>query len=192
MAKTGYSLIELLFVLSTAATVGVMAVPPFLAAIDDYRTAGAVRYLSTRIQRTRMEAVSRSTKAAMQFVREGTGYSFGIYVDGNEDGVRTADIRNGIDRRFGATERLSDNYAGVDFGLLPDLPPIDPAGPPPGMDPIKLGSSALLSYAPSGSSSAGSLYIRGRTIQYAIRILGDTGRIRVLKFNPHDRLWKSL
>jgi hypothetical protein len=87
---------------------------------------------------------------------------------------------------------LSDNYAGVDFGLLPDLPPIDPGGPPPGMDPIKLGSSALLSYAPSGSSSPGSVYIRGRKVQYAIRILGDTGRTRILKFNPHDRLWKGL
>ena len=192
MSKTGYSLIELLFVLSAAATIGAMAIPPFLAAIDDYRTAGAVRYLSTRIQRTRMEAVSRSTKTAMQFVREGTGYTFGIYVDGNEDGVGTADIRNGIDRRLGAIERLSDNYAGVDFGLLPDLPPIDPGGPPPGTDPIKLGSSALLSYASSGSSSPGSVYIRGRKVQYAIRILGDTGRTRVLKFNPHDRLWKGL
>ena len=192
MAKSGYSLIELLFVLSAAATIGAMAIPPFLAAIDDYRTAGAVRYLSTRIQRTRMEAVSRSTKTAMQFVQEGPGYTFGIYVDGNEDGVGTADIRNGIDRRLGAIERLSDNYAGVDFGLLPDLPPIDPGGPPPGMDPIKLGSSALLSYASSGSSSPGSVYIRGRKVQYAIRILGDTGRSRVLKFNPHDRLWKGL
>ena len=192
MAKTGYSLIELLFALSAAATIGAMAIPPFLTAIDDYRTAGAVRYLSTRIQRTRMEAVSRSTKAAMQFLQEGTGYTFGIYVDGNEDGVRTADIRNGIDRRLGAIERLSDNYPGVDFGLLPDLPPIDPGGPPPGTDPIKLGSSALLSYASSGSSSAGSVYIRGRNTQYAIRILGDTGRTRVLKFDPRNRLWKGL
>jgi type II secretory pathway pseudopilin PulG len=192
MAKTGYSLIELLFVLSTAATISAMAIPPFLAAIDDYRTAGAVRYLSTRIQRTRMEAVSRSTKTAMQFVQEGTGYTFGIYVDGNEDGVGTADIRNGIDRRLGAIERLSDNYAGVDFGLLPDLPPIDPGGQPPGTDPIKLGSSALLSYASSGSSSTGSVYIRGRKVQYAIRILGDTGRTRVLKFNPYGLLWKGI
>src|SRR6266404_29224 len=101
MAKTGYSLIELLFVLSTAATVTVMAVPPFFAAIDEYRTAGAVRYISTRIQRTRMEAVNRSTNAAMQFASVRTGYSFGIYIDGNGDGVRTPDIKNGIDRAVG-------------------------------------------------------------------------------------------
>ena len=192
MAKTGYSLVELLFVVSLATTAGALAVPAFLAAIDDYRTAGAVRYISTRIQRTRMEAASQSTNAAIQFVQAGTGYSFGIYVDGNEDGVRTADIRDGIDRRLGAIERLPDNFAGVDFGLLPDLPAVDAGGLPPGTDPIKLGSSTLLSYSPIGTSSPGSLYIRGRHVQYVIRILGDTGRTRVLKFDPYGRLWKGL
>ena len=192
MANTGYSLIELLFVLSTVATVGAMAIPPFFAAIDEYRTAGAVRYISTRIQRTRMEAVNRSTNAAMQFVSAGTGYSFGIYIDGNGDGVRTPDIRNGIDRPLGAIERLPDNFAGVDFGVLPALPPVDSDSPPPGTDPIKLGSSALLSYSSTGTSSSGSVYIRGRKVQYVVRILGDTGRTRVLKFDPQSSQWKAL
>lgn len=193
MATTGHSLIELLLVLSTAATVSAMAVPPLVAALDDYRTAGAVRYISTRIQRTRMEAVTRSTNAAMQFIQTETDYSFGIYVDGNGDGVRTPDIKNGIDRGLGAIERLSDNYAGVAFGLLPGLPPVDPGSPAPGTDPIKLGSSNLLSYSSIGTSSSGSMYIRGRgQTQYVIRILGDTGRTRVLKFNLRSRQWEAL
>jgi type II secretory pathway pseudopilin PulG len=193
MRTTGYSLIELLFVMSTAATASGIAIPPLLRALDDYRTAGAVRYISTRIQRTRMEAVSRSTNAAMQFVRAGDGYSFGIYVDGNGDGVRTPDIRNGTDRRLGAIERLPDNYAGVEFSLLPGLPPVDPGSPPPGTDPIKLGSSNLLSYSSIGTSSSGSLYIRGRSqAQYVVRVLGDTGRVRVLQFDPRTRQWRAL
>lgn len=193
MARAGYSLIELLFVMSAAATAGGIAIPPLLTALDDYRTAGAVRYISTRIQRMRMEAVARSTNAAMQFLPHGAGYSYGIYVDGNGDGVRTADINNGIDMRLGAVERLPDNYAGVDFGLLPGLPPVDPSGPAPGTDPIKLGGSGLLSYSSIGTSSSGSLYIRGRNkAQYVIRVLGDTGRTRVLKFDPHARRWKAL
>ena len=145
MAKTGYSLIELLFVISAAATASGIAIPPLLTALDDYRTAGAVRYISTRIERTRMEAVTRSTNAAMQFVQDGAGYSYGVYVDGNGDGVRTSDITKGIDRRVGAVERLPDNYLGVDFGLLPNLPPVDPGGTPPGVDPIKFGASNLAS-----------------------------------------------
>jgi type II secretory pathway pseudopilin PulG len=192
MAKTGYSLIELLFVLSTAATLSATAVPPFLTALDEYRTAGAVRYISTRIQRTRMEAVGRSTNVAMRFAPAGTAYSFGVYADGNGDGVRTPDIRDGIDWRLGALERLPDNYAGVDFGLLPGMPPVDSGDPPPGTDPIKLGISDLLSYSSIGTSSAGSLYIRGRKVQYVIRILGDTGRARVLTFDPHARQWEAL
>ena len=193
MAKTGYSLIELLFVISATATASGIAIPPLLTALDDYRTAGAVRYISTRIERTRMEAVTRSTNAALQFVQGGAGYSYGIYVDGNGDGVRTADITKGIDRRLGAIERLPDNYAGVDFGLLPGLPPLDPGGPAPGTDPIKLGNSNLLSYSSIGTSSSGSVYIRGRSkAQYVIRILGDTGRTRVLKFDTRSRQWKAL
>jgi type II secretory pathway pseudopilin PulG len=193
MAKTGYSLIELLFVMSAAATVGGMAIPALLTAVDDYRTAGAVRYISTRIQLARMEAVSRSANVAVQFVQVGAGYSFGVYVDGNGDGVRTADIMNGMDRRLGAIERLPDNFAGVDFGLLPGLPPVDPGNPAPGTDPVKLGTTNLLSYSSIGTSSSGSVYIRGRgKVQYVVRILGDTGRTRVLKFDSPSGQWRAL
>jgi type II secretory pathway pseudopilin PulG len=191
MGRSGYSLIELLFVMSAAATVSGIAIPPLLTALDDYRTAGAVRYLATQIQRTRLEAISRSTNAAMQFVQVGTGFSYGTYIDGNGDGVRTLDIRNGIDRPLGASERIPDNFSGVDFGVLPGLPAVDAGTPPPGTDPIRLGSSNLLSYSPTGTSSSGSVYIRGRkTAQYVIRVLGDTGRTRVLKFDARTRQWK--
>jgi hypothetical protein len=188
--RNGYSLLELMFVLATAATVGGIAVPQLLASLDAYRAAGAVRYVSTRIHRTRMEAISRSTNAALQFVQNGTGYSIGMYVDGNGDGVRTADIETAVDPRIGMVERLPDNFPGIDFGLLPGLPPVDPGGVAPGSDPIKLGSSHLLSYTAAGTSSSGSVYIRGRTgSQYVVRVFGDTGRVRTLKFNAGTRQW---
>ena len=194
MARTsGYSLLELLFVISAAVAVSGMAIPPLLAALDEYRTAGAVRYLSARIQRTRMEAVSRSANTAIQFVKIGARYRYSIYVDGNGDGVRTDDIGSGVDRRIGAIEQLSDSHAGVDFDVLPGLPAVEPRSPAPGSDPIKLGTGNLLAYSPIGTSSSGSLYILGRgKVQYVIRILGDTGRTRILKFEPRSRQWKPL
>ena len=191
--QEGYSILELLFVVCALAVLGGMAVPQVSAALDEYRAAGAVRYLSTRIQRTRMEAVTRSANAAMRFVESGAGYSYGVYVDGNGDGVRTQDITLSIDSPLGTPERLPDNFSGVDFGLLPALPPVEPGSPPPGTDPIKLGTSSLLSYSATGTSSSGSLYIRGRRgAQYVIRVLGDTGRTRVLKFDPRSNTWKPL
>jgi type II secretory pathway pseudopilin PulG len=191
MRKTGYSLIELLFVISAAAAVTGIAIPPLLTALDDYRTAGAVRYISTRIQRTRMEALTRSTNVALRFVQAGAGFSYSTYIDGNGDGVRTQDITDGIDRPLGPVERLPDQFSGVDFSVLPGLPSVDAGTPPPGTDPIRLGSSNLLSYSPAGTSSSGSVYICGRSkAQYVIRVLGDTGRTRVLRFDPRTRQWK--
>jgi prepilin-type N-terminal cleavage/methylation domain-containing protein len=189
----GYSLLELLLVLTVVGILSGVSVPPVLAALDDHRASGAARYISTRIQRTRMEAINRSTTVALQFLQDASGYSFGVYVDGNGDGVRTQDIRDTIDLRIGAVEHLSNNFAGVEFGLLPDLPAVDAAGVPPGTDPIKLGASNILSYSPTGTSSSGSLYLRGRgPTQYVVRVFGDTGRVRILKFNTLTRQWKGL
>ena len=189
----GYSLIELTFVAGLTATLGATAVPPLLANLDDVRTAGAVRYMSARLQATRMEAVRRSADVALRFTRTAGGYTYAVYQDANGNGVRTRDIQRGVDRQIQVPERLRDQFAGVDFGTLPDLPPIDPAGPPPGTDPIKLGSSDILTFSALGTSSSGSLYIRGRrTAQYAIRVLGATGKTRVLKFDWRTRQWKPL
>ena len=190
MKEAGFSLMELLVVAGLIATTGAMALPPLLVAIDDNRTAGAAQYMATRLQQTRMKALSRSTHVALRFSQVGNAYSYTEYVDGNGDGVRSQDITQGVDRQLGATERLPDQFIGVDFGLLPGLPSVDPGGPAPGADPIKLGSSNLLSFSAAGTSSSGSLYIRGRaSSQYVVRVFGDTARIRVLKFNGRARRW---
>ena len=189
----GYSLIELTFVVGLVATLSATAVPPLLANLDDVRTAGAVRYMSARLQATRMEAVRRSADVALRFTQTAGGYAYAVYQDGNGNGVRTRDIQRVIDRQIQAPERLRDQFAGVDFGTRPGLPPIDPAGPPPGTDPIKLGSSDILTFSALGTSSSGSLYIRGqRNTQYAIRVLGETGNTRVLKFDGRTQQWKPL
>jgi len=192
-SQSGYSLLELLLVLAILVTLAGISIPQVLATLDDYRAFGAARYLSTRIQRIRMEAINRSTAVAVRFIQDVNGYSFAVYVDGNGDGVRTQDIRDAVDLQIGPVDQLADTFSGVEFGLLAGLPAVDTGGVPPGTDPIKLGASNILSYSPSGTSSSGSLYLRGRgPTQYVVRIFGDTGRVRVMKFNPITRQWKGL
>ena len=190
---SGYTIVELLFVLGTLATLSSVAVPQVLAGLDDFRTAGAARHISARLQRARMDAVVRSADVGLQVTSTAGGYSYAVYVDGNRNGVRTADIQQGTDRPLVPLERLFDQFPGVDFGAIPGLSAVDSGGTPPGTDPIRLGSSSMATFAASGTSSSGSLYIRGhRNAQYVVRIYGQTGKTRVLKFDARSWQWKGL
>ena len=185
-----FSFIEIMFVLGTAATVSAVAVPETLATIDDSRTAAAARYISTRLQRTRMEAVSRNGSAALRLSRLPDHYEFGGYVDGNGNGVLSRDIQSGVDQLFQPVDRLGDHFSGVDFGATADLPAVDPTSPAPGDDPIRLGSSDMVTFTPTGTATSGSLYIRGRRgSQYVVRVYGETGKTRVLRFNAGSGQW---
>jgi type II secretion system GspH-like protein len=174
------------------ATLSAIAVPEALAALDDSRTFGAARYMSSRCQRARMEAVMRSADVGLRFTRENGVYAYAAYVDGNRNGIRAAEIRSGVDSLLMSAERLRDQFSHVDFGALPNLPPIDPGGTPPADDPVRLGTSDILSFTPNGTSSSGSVYIRGQHAQYAVRIFGDTGKTRVLKFDARANRWRPL
>jgi hypothetical protein len=185
-----FSFLEVLFVLGAAATVTGVAVPETLATLDDSRTLAAARYVSVRLQRTRMEAVSRNGSAALRFSRTSDHYDFTLYADGNRNGVLSRDIQSGVDGVVQPADRLRDHFAGVDFGAVPDLPPVDSSSAAPGSDPIRLGSSDMVTFTSTGSASSGSLYIRGRRgTQYVVRVYGETGKTRILKFNSGRGQW---
>ena len=136
-----------------------------------------------------MEAVRRSTSVAVRFTDAG---EFSTFVDGNANGVLSADIRDGADPQIGATERLESSFSGVHFGTLVGLPPVDAGGVPPGSDPIHLGASGIASFAPAGTSSSGSLFVRGTVCQLVVRLYGDTGKTRILRFEERTRQWRPL
>ena len=69
----GYTLIELVFALGLAATLSVAAGASAHTALDEYRAAGAVRYLSSRLQQARMDAIVRGVHVAVRFDRSGIG-----------------------------------------------------------------------------------------------------------------------
>jgi hypothetical protein len=88
---------------------------------------------------------------------------------------------------------LPDQFAGVEFGAIPGLPAVDPGGTAPGSDPIRLGSGNIASFSAMGTSSSGTVYIRSRRdAQYAVRIFGETGKTRMLKFEPRTGRWRPL
>lgn len=189
----GYSLLELLTVITIGVTLTAAAIPEYLTSLDDERARGAAHHIAGRLQRARMEAVMRSAMVGVQFTQTAAGYSYAVYLDGNRNGVLSRDIQRGVDRMIAATEQLPEQFTGVEFGAIPGLPPVDAGGTPPGIDPIRLGAGSIVSFSALGTSSSGTVYIRSRRdAQYAVRVFGETGRTRMWKFEPRTRQWKQL
>jgi hypothetical protein len=187
------SFLEITFALGVAAIVAGIGTAEGSRALDEARGASAARYLSGRLQQVRMESVTRGAAAALRVTPTSTGYSFVVVIDGNGNGVLARDITNGIDRTLTASESLGDRFAGVEFGALPGVPPVDPAGIAPGIDPIRLGTSNSATFTPYGTSSPGSLYLLTRGgVQFAIRIYAETGKTRVLRFNRSSGQWMPI
>ena len=183
------SLLELLFTVALAATLLGIAVPLVNGAADEIRAAGAARYVAARIGAARLDAVRRSSTVALRFEPAGDDYVITLHADGNGNGVRTAEIRSGVDATIGRAERLSDHATGVHFGLLAGIPDLDGGATSP--DGVRFGAARLLSLAPTGGASSGTLYLHGRRAQYAVRVLGATGRVRVFHYDPGARRWSN-
>ena len=184
----GFSLVEVLLVASILATLAAVSIPVTAGALDELRTSMAARYLEGRIMNARATAVKRSARIGLRFEPVDTDCRIAEYVDGNGNGVRAADIASGVDPEVAQAEFIGSLFPGVGFGLHTGVPDVD-GSPSTGSDGLRIGSSRILTLGPDGTATSGTLYVRGRRGQYAVRILGITGRTRVLRFHPGTGQW---
>ena len=185
---SGFTAVELLLTVAVLATVFAIAVPMLGNILDEMRTSLAAQYLAGRVRNLRFEAIRRSTAIALRFEAGMPDYTFAPFADGNRNGLRTAEILDGTDPSLGSTERLSDNFSSVRFGLIDGIPDVDGVSPA-GTEGVRIGLSRILTMAPNGTATSGTLYIRGERSQYAVRVLGATGRTRVLRYDRGTRRW---
>jgi prepilin-type N-terminal cleavage/methylation domain-containing protein len=186
--EDGFTLIEQLMVVAIVTVLVGTALPVTSGALDSLRTLAATRYLAARMVGARMEAIKRSTQLALRFEAGDPDYTFVRVLDGNGNGVRTADVRRGIDRLLDRPERIGDNFKDVRLALMDGVPDADDAMGT-GTDGVRIGAARILTMSPNGTATAGTVYVRGRRAQYAIRILGATGRVRVLQYMRGERKW---
>jgi type II secretory pathway pseudopilin PulG len=188
----GYALAELLFVAAVFATLSAIGMPLLLEGRDRARTVAAARYVAARLQLARLEAVRRSACVGFRVDASASGMPFALYVDGNGDGVRAADIEAGVDVPLGLTERLEEQFPGVEFGIDDGVLSVDTGEPLGPDDPVRIGRADVLSFSPAGGASGGSLYVLGRSHQqFVVRVLGATGRVRVMQFDFRAHRWIS-
>jgi prepilin-type N-terminal cleavage/methylation domain-containing protein len=188
----GMSAIEVMITLALVSIVGGLAVASVAPETKLVQEEAAARFLVMQIRQVRQEALQRSTSVGLRFEQDGERTQFREYVDGNANGLRTREIQDRIDTPIGPARHLEDDFGGASFGVTSALPPIDAGGDrlDAGADPIHVGTSRILSFGPTGRGSSGTVYVRGRGgQQFAVRIFGQTGRVRLLEFRAAEAQW---
>jgi hypothetical protein len=182
-------MLELLLAVAIVSTLLGITIPLTTSGLDEMRTAMAARYVAGRLMMTRLEALQRSTCVALRFEPAGGDYTFAAYVDGNRNGVRTAEIASGTDTVLGLVDRLAHQFPDVRFRLGAGVPDLDGLRALEDSDGVRIGSAQILTLSPDGTATSGTLYVRGRRGQYAVRVLGATARTRIFQYHAGAGVW---
>jgi prepilin-type N-terminal cleavage/methylation domain-containing protein len=179
--ERGFSLIELLCVLAGILVMAGVSLPYIRAYAVEAHLMGAGRTFVGEFRRARSIAIRRNTQTAIRFEsRDGVDY-YSTYVDGNRNGVLSADIASGVDKRISGPLRLDGKAPGVRVGINPGVPAPPPeTGPLDPSDPIRFGASNMLSFSPIGTATPGTFYLAGETLQAGVRVTGGSSRVRLM------------
>lgn len=192
-SATGYSLVEALVGLTLLSVAASFVVPAIRTLSGDAHLRAATQAVAACLHAARSEAAARGRYVGLRF-ESGAGSWVGVtYLDGDGDGVRSADIADRTD-----PEIHRRNIAGIDgvvgFGIVAVQRPRDPSS---GRllerldDPVRFGGSNIASFGPLGTSSPGSVYLRdGDRRQMVVRLYGRTGKLRTLTWDPAEQSWR--
>lgn len=178
-ARAGYSLLELLVALGIMLVMLAVALPNLLGFRQEAALVGAAQGFKAQFMRARSIATSKNTQTAIRFETDADGTPmYSTYIDGNFNGVYSAEIAAGIDTRIAGPFRLDAGQSGVIVGVLPDVPA--PDGGRLGPEPIRFGNSRMVSFSPMGTGTPGTFYLRTKSTMAGVRVTGGTARVRIM------------
>lgn len=193
----GWTLLELLVGLGVLALLTTLSLPALTGTVGRYRLESVTRELAVQMQAARWRALGGGRHAGLRLeIGAGGDLAWTMVRDGDGDGLRAADLRDGTDPPVSRTVRLSSRAPGIRAGILTERPV--PRLPPQSgwldrpEDPIRFGSSDLISFAPSGSATSGSLYLTDGVRMTAVVVNGVTGRLRLFRLGEREDNWKEL
>lgn len=189
----GTSLVEVLLTISTALVLLGITVPVVDRWREESRVRGAAFHLAARCAWLRIATVHRNARVALRFMPVGEGWVAQPFMDGDWDGVRSTDIASGRDPAIGDRTPIEALVPGAALGFAPGCPLIDGSAVTPDVNPIRIGSARMLVFSPDGTSSGGTLYLRGapHASGYAVVVLAATGRTRILRCAPGSGVWRT-
>lgn len=188
----GASLFEACVVLALIALVVAVAAPATHETMAqlDLRTAG--QDVASLLNAARARAATVRADVGIRFLVSGGDLTCSMYEDGDGDGIRTDDIRSGVDRLIGEPMSMKSRHPGVTFSFAPGYAGKDPSGAALGdrSDPIRFGRSGICTFTPLGDASPGSIYLSdGRRRQAVVRVTPTTAKISILDVVPGGKGW---
>ena len=156
----------------------------------------AARELSAEFYALRFQAVAENRAYGLWFRENTGGWSWQRVRDGNGNGLRTAELRRGVDETLTVSFTPQDSRGTAFLGFVPGGP--FPGVPPrrrrllPGPDPVRFGSTDVISFRGNGHASSGTVYLTdGQERMLAVVLYGRTGRVRVWAFDRRKGEWRS-
>jgi hypothetical protein len=185
---TGAALVDLIIALTIVLTIGGLAMPATAEVIEASRARQAAGFMASQFRLARLRAVASTRSVGLVFDQVGATWTFRNCTDGNANGLRRSDLGSGQDACTSEVVDVAAMFPGMAIGVDPRLP--GPAGEPGSGDPVRFGSSNILSFSATGTCTAGTLFLRSaRGTQYAVRISNVTTRTRVLRYEAGLRTW---
>lgn len=187
----GTALIDIIAATALVVIVTAIAVPVVGGAMERERTTVGTQFLAGQLHRARLAALRRAVPVAVRIEVVDDRTSLRLFMDGNGNGVLQKDIDKGLDPPLSPLHWVDEQARDVSLRINQAI--VDAGGSgtlEAGDDPLRIGSSALLTFSPLGSATSGTLYVAAqRGPQMAIRVFGATGRVRVLMFDAQTRQW---
>lgn len=194
--ESGYQLIELLLVLAISSLILAVGVPPLMRLAAKLRVELAAAEVASTFRIAHAFAIRHGANVGVKFrVSENGIVTWALYRDGDDDGVRTADIDDGVDPQVLPSRRLAQLGRGVTFGFPPGRAPRDPGDARRRLDrlddPIRFNRSDIASFDHLGTSTPGSVYLTdGTRFLAAARVFGRTGKVGVIAYDAETERWR--
>jgi type II secretory pathway pseudopilin PulG len=188
IGDAGVSVAEVLLVLAIVSISGAMSIPICTQAIDAGRARAAAGFVAARFRLAGQQAVAIGRSVAVVFDETPDGWTFRVCHDRNGNGVRRADIASLIDRCPEGPLDTRRVFGGVTIDVSPGVP--GPDGDPPPPDPVQAGASDMLSFSRDGGGSSGTVFLLSpQGVLMAVRVVGASGRVRVLRYDRPSGVW---
>ncbi len=192
----GFNLMEMTLSMAILTTLLAIGLPPISNWASGLRVELAAGEMTSVLHLARIYSIRHHAKVAVKFSTDSDGVvSHALFSDGDGDGVRNADIRNGVDPLLRSARRLSHLGKRIRFGFPKGRAPVDPGNPRQRLtrlhDPIRFNRSDLAVFNPSGTATPGTIYLTdGKRHLVAVRVNNRSGKITVLHYDTTAEVWR--